>query len=195
MREGYIKNPVSYYLVMIFVMISCLVSSYYHWSLIVMGLIRLRSTIGMTAVYYSLTLFVLFPIAFWVLSTRNARQFSISNQIKNLGRQSKGSVKLALMSIYRRFPGRKEAKKMVKGDSKYHRITSVLFLVGLFVLMILYQFLMLNFVNWKNNIELWRVLACDSGLVSLNVIVVVILASIAYKLKSRRIPESHIQKT
>ena len=195
MKEGYIKNPTGYYLIMIAVAIICMISAYYHWSLVVIRLIALRINITNTTVYYSLVVFVGFPILYWVLGTRNARQFSISNQIKNLSKEGNGNLWLSLKSIFKRAVPRKTAKKMVKGDTRYHRILSILILVGAYLLMICFQYYILSFVHWRRNIELWRVLLWDSGIASLNAIMVVILASVAYKLKSRRIPSNYIQKT
>ena len=196
MKVGYIKNPAGYYLLMIAAIISCIVSSYYHWGLVVIDLIALRINITTVTIYYSLVIFAGFPILYWVLGTRNARQFSISNQIKNLSKKSEGSMKLKLKRLFRRSVSRKTAKKMVKGDDRYHRIASVIILLAIWGSMITFQYYVLStVVHWRRAIELWRVLLWDSGIASLNAGIVVLLSSVAYKLKSRRIPVNYIQKT
>ena len=193
MQTGYIKNPAGYYLIMVAVIVSCIVASYYHWSLVVIDLISLRINITTVTIYYSLVIFAGFPIIYWVAGTRNARQFSISNQVKNIG---KAEASKLLKRIFGRSLSRKQIKMKVKGDASYHRILTVLLLIAVWCLMVYFQYYVLStVVHWRKNIELWRVLAWDSGLASVNAIIVVILSSVAYKLKSRRIPANYIQKT
>jgi hypothetical protein len=192
---GYIKNPISFWLLMIFAIITCGVMSFYHWELIVMGMYIGKLTY--TTMAYIALLYIAFPIALWIVGKRVGKQVTKRIRIKNRVMEGKSTFKNAFLTAWGIKPKTtKAAVKQYKPRTvHYYRAPMIMLLITIVIAMIGMQYSILyrcmNFPSYKKflGVFLW-----DISLSGGNAAIIVVLSFLAYKMKSRLIPKNYLPK-
>lgn len=210
-RKYYTSVPKSYYSMLIIALMMSAVMAYYYWQFVVVEMflpINKTSTgqANRGLFYYTAILFALFPMIFWLSSTRSVKHVAKKKRVKKVA-ESGGTkllhsylrnmgMKKVSQYLLRRKSGKRKPNesKLLLPEVRSHRVIAIFVLIGSFVLMTLVQFYAVKIYYLRVD-DIWAAYQWEIGFTAVNGIIVTILGGLAYHKKLIRVnPRQFIPK-